>query len=974
MPKRKPGYRTVIRGAVPLSVPMRMLSSVALTAAMAGPLLPVTFPTVPLRPRVMIALSADPSADPTTWLWEDITRFVRWKDGITVTDGRPDQSSIVRPGEAQMTLNNRDGRFSRRNPMGVYYGKLSKNTPIWIQFDPGPGQVTVGQMFVNEWPTRWDRTTTDSFVTIKCAGVLRRLQQGEVLKSPLSRAISASGPVASWPLEDEANVTQAASALPGGPPLTVQQGGITFGNSEPLIPGIARGPNFAGGQVVVNGARGGTMTAPLSGMNATGFSFEFVGLNEGGPSLGMGTQVDVLCVGGTIVKWIVKAPLNPGLGVSLFLNAQTATNTITAALTFPDIPDPALPHHYRVELRQSGSDVAGTFYVDGVGYPVSVAGQTLGVPYQVILNPLHVALNDDQITGTIAALAFYNATTIPNHFSAVSAYTGELAHTRIRRLCNEEAVPFTGASASSEALGPQPVDTFLNIVREAEAADQGVLYETGWGLGYQTLPDRYNRPVSMALDFARSHIKGDPQPADDDQRLRNRWTVTRKGGGSSYVAENSSSVAVDGLYQDSVTINVSSDTVIPSQAQWRVHATTVDEDRWPALGLKLNATPDLIPTFSAMGYGSRITVDHVPNNGDPNQLDLVVEGRTVKFTNMTCDVDLQTSTNTIYNVYGIKTDLGTNLSRIPSARGQSTLNGALDTTQQNVGVVWSSKRWIDSATYPTQFPFDVTFGGERVTVLSIVSNRTAPSIRSSTAIGFQGSGYANKPTGTATGDVLIAFHATDVTTGMGVPPTGGPWQLLHDHSTDTAEANDTHRTNVWYKVAEGSEPASYFFTADNAAPASSVVTILAIQNADPSVVPVSGFTETTATQATTPTPSTTPTGSNDLEIRWASGVAETPPAARSWTPPAGFTEQTDLSQINWTHTTSAWMALNSSGATGVASFTASGNMITGHGYTLDIAGVISSQTFTVTRSVNGVVKSHVSGEEVQLFRPPVIAR
>lgn len=39
-----------------------------------------------------------------------------------------------------------------------------------------------------------------------------------------------------------------------------------------------------------------------------------------------------------------------------------------------------------------------------------------------------------------------------------------------------------------------------------------------------------------------------------------------------------------------------------------------------------------------------------------------------------------------------------------------------------------------------------------------------------------------------------------------------------------------------------------------------------------------------------------------------------------------------------------------------------------------ITGTTSPQTFTVTRSVNGVVKSHASGESIQLFRPPVIAR
>ena len=38
-----------------------------------------------------------------------------------------------------------------------------------------------------------------------------------------------------------------------------------------------------------------------------------------------------------------------------------------------------------------------------------------------------------------------------------------------------------------------------------------------------------------------------------------------------------------------------------------------------------------------------------------------------------------------------------------------------------------------------------------------------------------------------------------------------------------------------------------------------------------------------------------------------------------------------------------------------------------------VAGASSPQTFTVTRSVNGVVKAHNSGAAVALFTPPVAA-
>jgi hypothetical protein len=39
-----------------------------------------------------------------------------------------------------------------------------------------------------------------------------------------------------------------------------------------------------------------------------------------------------------------------------------------------------------------------------------------------------------------------------------------------------------------------------------------------------------------------------------------------------------------------------------------------------------------------------------------------------------------------------------------------------------------------------------------------------------------------------------------------------------------------------------------------------------------------------------------------------------------------------------------------------------------------ISGASSPQTFTVTRSVNGVVKSQAAATAVQLFRRPTVAR
>lgn len=65
-------------------------------------------------------------------VWTDISSYVLVRDGVTVTRGRADESSTTAPSRATLTLKNDDGRFSPRNPTSPYYGLLGRNTPLRI--------------------------------------------------------------------------------------------------------------------------------------------------------------------------------------------------------------------------------------------------------------------------------------------------------------------------------------------------------------------------------------------------------------------------------------------------------------------------------------------------------------------------------------------------------------------------------------------------------------------------------------------------------------------------------------------------------------------------------------------------------------------------------------------------------------------------------------------------------------------------
>lgn len=68
--------------------------------------------------------------------WTDISTYVLERDPITITRGRRDEQAQNETGTCSFTLDNRDGRFSPRNPSGAYYGTIGRNTPVRVSVLP----------------------------------------------------------------------------------------------------------------------------------------------------------------------------------------------------------------------------------------------------------------------------------------------------------------------------------------------------------------------------------------------------------------------------------------------------------------------------------------------------------------------------------------------------------------------------------------------------------------------------------------------------------------------------------------------------------------------------------------------------------------------------------------------------------------------------------------------------------------------
>ncbi|HEV2376229.1 MAG TPA: hypothetical protein VGS19_29175 [Streptosporangiaceae bacterium] len=82
------------------------------------------FPQAPLGLRAELLLPGG---------WSDTTAYLNQRDSTVMPDttrGRQDEAAKPSPSASAVELNNRDGRFSMRNPTGPYYGKFGRNTAM----------------------------------------------------------------------------------------------------------------------------------------------------------------------------------------------------------------------------------------------------------------------------------------------------------------------------------------------------------------------------------------------------------------------------------------------------------------------------------------------------------------------------------------------------------------------------------------------------------------------------------------------------------------------------------------------------------------------------------------------------------------------------------------------------------------------------------------------------------------------------
>jgi hypothetical protein len=552
----------------------------------------MAFPDDDLDVIVEAYLGADPNDAPGTWpaATDLSSRLIR--KPIQIRRGRGKNQKTAQAGSCTLWLDNSDGALTPLLATSTYYPNWDLGVPLRVRVDnvgnsppyvrhagfvaeikavmvPGPGGVNL------------------SAVQVTSAGVLRRISQGAVAKSPLRRSIPYYSPGAYWPMEDGVNAGYFGSGLPSGAPLAVTT--ADFASTDDLL-GSAELAEF-------------TATTALIGevdYTFTGTEWSMIWFAKFPAVLGgLATLLDVSTPGGTAIRWVVAADATTvyltgydATGASVF--STTNTTTVFNAMFNGQWIGIGL----EADSSSTGSMVVEVYNLTGFRNGFGVTGVTLIGSPRAFRVPASTRLVG-MAMGHLAAIPDTGPAYVwpgggSGGVTAAAGYAGEQAHARVLRNCAEEGITYSGNSDQSNECGPQPIGDITDVLQDAEAVDHGMLIEDfAFGLDYRSSSQRENLTAAITVDLSTYRTSAETQddvltPVRNDARIRNEWTISRPDGATK-TANDPAHIALRGRYNDSATVGVRNDDRILDEAQWRVREGTFEGLRYESVPLDLAA-------------------------------------------------------------------------------------------------------------------------------------------------------------------------------------------------------------------------------------------------------------------------------------------------------------------------------------------------------------------------------------------------
>lgn len=629
---------------------------------------------VPLRlgrsPEPKIAVSAAFAGDLTdpdgsSWAFTEITTDVRAAQGIHLRHGKGDEASTSQPAQLALVLGNRHGQYSLGG-LSPYWPNVRQGTPVRIECDLGDGAgfKIVYTGYADGWTPHYTPRPTsggegDATVSLVASGTLRRMSQGQPpVISPMRRGIvNTPGVVAYWPCEDGKGATTLASAFPGAPPMDFS--GRLHGGSNPGLPAatprLAASDTFASSNplpLVSDSEWYGKVpdyTPDATAVIQTRWLIDVpaAGCNDRAVIMGMISTGNPCFwevryqTGGTLNVRAWRHFIGPPV-LDVYDIAMAPHPTANALFVGLD----GRRGQLGLTLTQNGSAVTWGLDWLEVGSPLvwlyggSLANATVGRAQRI-----QTATDGGHVDMTLGHIQVRKTARSSNtDYRHLNAWWNEVVGVRLARLRDENGLwyvqydpPPPYYPTISDTMGPQPVGTVLDLFRDCETTDQGILWDgVGPGLSYTT--KRYREAgvdgrgtPKVVLDAAAGHVALPFEPVHDDAYRVNRAVASRRDGASAVFEDATGPLGsgIVGRYEDSREFGVLGDAALPQYAGWMVGQGTAEGARYPRLSLDLTAHPELLDEWLGIIPGDRVDVVNlhaIHPSAPAEEISLVVEG------------------------------------------------------------------------------------------------------------------------------------------------------------------------------------------------------------------------------------------------------------------------------------------------------------------------------------------------------------
>lgn len=558
--------------------------------------------------------------------WTDITRYVRWGDGVSFQRGRTTHNAAVSAGQGGFNVNNSDARFT---PGDTTYGTdaITLRRPVQIRC----AGATLWTGSVDDYQVEW-RGGIQAVVTVNATDLVAHMARKQMEALPVQVALGHGSVAWCYPLDEDSDKVVASDRV--GDPLTPTLPQVTVGSGGSFEFGAGFSPgsveNAAETTVGVfqpvdatNGVFLHQTDVPAAADAVNGSTVHFQIL----PTTTTRTQVAFrLAVTGEYFQ----IGLNSSAKLVLTTSQGSATGTTTIGTTEWT--------HVTVRQWEDSGTIYCRAYVNGsseatVSWSTSSTAPIIGAAKAQMTIGSSSATGADLWDGNICNVTAHTTDLGESAISEIGAsYDGWAGDGTVTRLYR--AARAAGLSATTDTGGRTTLNaTFTKGKTLQQVCNEIAENEVApwWldGAGQIRMEARTARQSSTSeFTLTGTDIERNTRFTLTDELLVNKVTASRVGGAGDLTRKDDTSIGLYGEYGQSLSLAVQSDDALEQLAAAIAARDATPQPRSGSIATDLITRKDTIDEDAVIGadVGTRFTVGSLPATAPDSTVEFFVEG------------------------------------------------------------------------------------------------------------------------------------------------------------------------------------------------------------------------------------------------------------------------------------------------------------------------------------------------------------